>query len=90
LSRRPPAFRKLGQPIPLKEMISLTILTGYPGDARESAEEQGATVELPDNFYSLVASSHLKSEQEAVKQVVIPGEKTVLLFYDHPSTRSRG
>jgi alanyl-tRNA synthetase len=78
-------FAKLGQPIPLKEMISLYDTHGIPPEiARESAEEQGATVELPDNFYSLVASSHLKSEQEAVKQVVIPGEKTVLLFYDHP------
>lgn len=78
-------FAKRGQPIPLKEMISLYDTHGIPPEiARESAEEQGASVELPDNFYSLVASTHLKAEQVEVKQVVIPGEKTELLFYDHP------
>lgn len=78
-------FAKLGQPIPLKEMISLYDTHGIPPEiARESAEEMGATVELPDNFYSLVASTHLKSEQVEAKQVAIPGEKTELMFYDHP------
>jgi alanyl-tRNA synthetase len=78
-------FAKLGQPIPLKEMISLYDTHGIPPEiARESAEEMGASVELPDNFYSLVAASHLKSEQEEAKHVAIPGEKTELLFYDHP------
>lgn len=78
-------FAKQGQPIPLKEMISLYDTHGIPPEiARESAEEMGATVELPDNFYSLVASSHLKSEQVEATQVAIPGEKTELLFYDHP------
>lgn len=78
-------FAKQGQPVPLKEMISLYDTHGIPPEiARESAEEQGASVELPDNFYSLVASTHLKAEQVEAKQVVIPGEKTELLFYDHP------
>lgn len=78
-------FAKQGQPIPLKEMISLYDTHGIPPEiARESAEDMGATVELPDNFYSLVASSHLKSEQVEATQVAIPGEKTELLFYDHP------
>ncbi len=78
-------FAKLGQPIPLKEMISLYDTHGIPPEiTRESAEEIGASVELPDNFYSLVASTHLKSEKEETTQVAIPGEKTELMFYDHP------
>ncbi len=78
-------FAKLGRTIPLKEMISLYDTHGIPPEiARESAEEMGASVELPDNFYSLVASTHLKSEKEETTQAVIPGEKTELLFYDHP------
>lgn len=77
-------FRKKNQAIPLKEMISLYDTHGIPPEiARDSAEEFGASVELPDNFYSLVASTHLKSQEEEAKQISIPG-KTELLFYDHP------
>jgi alanyl-tRNA synthetase len=78
-------YAKQGTPVPLREMISLYDAHGIPPEiARESAEELGATVELPDNFYSIVASTHLKSEQEEAEQVVLPGEKTELLFYEKP------
>jgi len=77
-------FRKLNQPVPLQEMISLYDTHGIPPEiARESAEGLGATVELPDNFYSLVAKTHIKAEQEEAPKLIIPG-KTELLFYEHP------
>ena len=75
--------RKL-QPIPLSEMISLYDTHGIPPEiARESAEAVGATVELPDNFYSLVAKKHIRAEKEDVIKITIPG-KTELMFYEHP------
>ncbi len=76
-------FKKMGQPIPLVEMISLYDTHGIPPEiARESAEEMGATVELPDNFYSLVAKKRIRAEKEEAK-ATLPG-KTDLLFYEHP------
>ena len=82
-------FAKLGQPIPLKEMISLYDTHGIPPEiARESAEEIGAKVDLPDNFYSMVASTHIRAEQEEAPSVRIEGEKTRLLFYERPFDQS--
>jgi len=77
-------FRKLGQPVPLAEMISLYDTHGIPPEiARESAEEIGALVELPDNFYNLVAKKRIRADKEEAPPV-IPG-KTELLFYEHPN-----
>lgn len=77
-------YHKKGQAVPLKEMISLYDTHGIPPEiARDSAQELGAAVELPDNFYSLVAKTHIKAEQEETPKLVIPG-KTELMFYEHP------
>jgi alanyl-tRNA synthetase len=78
-------FKKLGQPVPLAEMISLYDTHGIPPEiARESAQAIGASVELPDNFYSLVAKKRIKAEaDEGAAKVIIPG-KTDLLYYEHP------
>ena len=77
-------YARKKQPIPLSEMISLYDTHGIPPEiARESAEEVGATVELPDNFYSLVAKKRIKAETEDVVKLTIPG-KTELMFYEHP------
>lgn len=77
-------YRKKGQAVPLKEMISLYDTHGIPPEiARDSAQALGAAVELPDNFYSLVAKTHIKAEQEETPKLVIPG-KTELMFYEHP------
>ena len=77
-------YAKKRLPIPLSEMISLYDTHGIPPEiARESAEAVGATVELPDNFYSLVAKKHIRAEKEDVIKITIPG-KTELLFYEHP------
>jgi alanyl-tRNA synthetase len=76
-------FLKKKLPIPLEEMISLYDTHGIPPEiARESAEELGAAVELPDNFYSLVAKKRIRAEKEEAK-AALPG-KTQLLFYEHP------
>ncbi len=77
-------FCKMNQAIPLQEMISLYDTHGIPPEiARESAQALGASVELPDNFYSLVAKTHIKAEAEEAPKLVLPG-KTELLFYEHP------
>ncbi len=78
------SYIKKNQPIPLLEMISLYDTHGIPPEiARESAEGMGARVELPDNFYSLVAKKHIRAEQEDEAKITIPG-KTELMFYEHP------
>ncbi|NTV27466.1 MAG: alanine--tRNA ligase, partial [Methanothrix sp.] len=77
-------YQKKNQPIPLHEMISLYDSHGIPPEiARESAEALGATVVLPDNFYSLVAKSHIRAEKVEDTKIIIPG-KTELIFYEHP------
>jgi alanyl-tRNA synthetase len=77
-------FRKMNQAIPLQEMISLYDTHGIPPEiARESAEEMGASVQLPDNFYSLVAKTHIRAEAKEAPKLVLPG-KTELLFYEQP------
>ena len=78
------SYRKKNQAIPLQEMISLYDSHGIPPEiARESAEALGASVELPDNFYSLVAKSHIRAEKAEETKIIIPG-KTELMFYEHP------
>ncbi|MDD1757796.1 MAG: alanine--tRNA ligase, partial [Methanotrichaceae archaeon] len=77
-------YRVKSQKIPLKEMISLYDTHGVPPEiAKESAEELGVSVELPDNFYSIVASTHIRAKQEDAIPIQIAG-KTELLFYAHP------
>jgi alanyl-tRNA synthetase len=79
-------FAKQGLPIPLKEMISLYDTHGIPPEiAKESAEEIGACVDLPDNFYSMVAKTHIRAEQEEeAVPISVVGQKTRLLFYERP------
>jgi len=82
-------FARLNQPIPLQDMISLYDTHGIPPEiARESAEALGARVELPDNFYSMVAASHIKAEKVETEEKSVPGEKTRLLFYERPFEES--
>jgi alanyl-tRNA synthetase len=78
-------FKKQGKPVPLAEMISLYDTHGIPPEiARESAQEMGAAVELPDNFYSLVAKKRIKAEvEEGGVKVTYPG-MTELLYYENP------
>jgi alanyl-tRNA synthetase len=78
------SYLKKKEPVPLKEMIALYDTHGIPPEiAREAAEQMGAQVDLPDNFYSLVAKKHIRAEPEEEKNPPIPG-KTELLFYENP------
>lgn len=77
-------YLKKGEGIPLAEMISLYDTHGIPPEiARDSAQELGVEVELPDNFYSLVAKTHIRAERAEEPRQVIPG-RTELLYYEHP------
>ncbi|HPT38363.1 MAG TPA: alanine--tRNA ligase, partial [Methanothrix sp.] len=76
-------FKKAGKPVPLEEMILLYDTHGIPPEiARDSAEEMGVAVQLPDNFYNLVAKKRIKAEA-GVPVKALPG-RTELLFYEHP------
>jgi alanyl-tRNA synthetase len=51
--------------LPLKEIITLYDSHGIPPDmSRDIAVAEGAVVELPDNFYSLIADMHSESGNE--------------------------
>ncbi|MDD1741707.1 MAG: alanine--tRNA ligase [Methanotrichaceae archaeon] len=77
-------YRKVGQNIPLHEMILLYDTHGIPPEiAKESADKLGVNVELPDNFYSIVATTHLRAQEEESAGLKIEG-KTKLQFYDRP------
>lgn len=76
---------KKGETIPLSEMISLYDSHGIPPEiAREAALEEGVEVELPDNFYSRVASTHIKAEKEEKEESKIDLPETRRLFYERP------
>ena len=78
------SYLKKKEPVPLSEMIALYDTHGIPPEiAREAAVQMGAQVELPDNFYSLVAKKHIRAEPVEEKKPPIPG-KTELLFYENP------
>jgi alanyl-tRNA synthetase len=77
-------YRKRGEAIPLAEMIALYDTHGIPPEiARDSAQELGVAVELPDNFYSLVAKTHIRAERAEEPRQVVSG-RTELLYYEHP------
>ncbi len=78
------SYLKKKESIPLREMIALYDTHGIPPEiAREAAVQMGAKVDLPDNFYSLVAKKHIRAEPVEEKKPPIPG-KTELLFYENP------
>lgn len=79
---------KRGETIPLSEMISLYDSHGIPPEiAREAALEEGVEVELPDNFYSRVASTHIKAEKLEKEESKIDLPETRRLFYERPFER---
>ncbi|ELZ73905.1 alanyl-tRNA ligase [Haloferax prahovense DSM 18310] len=75
------------EPIPLDELIELYDSHGIQPDmVQEIAEERGATVDIPDDFYSLVADRHeqVDGEDEAVERDDRLGDlpATDKLYYD--------
>ena len=52
--------------IPLREVITLYDSHGIPPEmVRDIAAAEGAVVEIPDNFYSLIAEIHSEAQKEA-------------------------
>ena len=52
--------------VPLQEVITLYDSHGIPPEmVKEVAAGEGAVVEIPDNFYSLIADSHSEAQKEA-------------------------
>ncbi|WP_265109405.1 alanine--tRNA ligase [Halosolutus halophilus] len=81
-------YAKRGKPIPTDELIELYDSHGIQPDmVAEIAEEAGADVDVPDDFYSLVAQRH--DTPEGVETVAEEGDdrfedlpETEKLYYD--------
>ncbi|MDD3372400.1 MAG: alanine--tRNA ligase [Methanoculleus bourgensis] len=55
--------------VPLQEVITLYDSHGIPPEmVKEVAAGEGAVVEIPDNFYSLIADSHSEAQKEAAAE----------------------
>ncbi|PKL64750.1 MAG: alanine--tRNA ligase [Methanomicrobiales archaeon HGW-Methanomicrobiales-3] len=87
-------YKAKSQRVPLAEIITLYDSHGIqPEMVKDIATKEGAVVELPDNFYSIVADQHSESKKEAVTedktakyadrvQSLPPTRK---LYYEQPS-----
>ncbi len=58
-------YKAKTQRVPLAEVITLYDSHGIPPEmVRDLATKEGAVVDLPDNFYSLIADMHSRSKEE--------------------------
>lgn len=87
------AYKLKNLPIPLDELIMLYDSHGIPPEiVRDIAEKEGAGVDLPDNFYSLIADVHSESEESentedpyaAIRERIEALPATKMLYYDLP------
>jgi alanyl-tRNA synthetase len=84
-------YKSAGEKIPLSTLIEMYDSHGIPPEiSKEAAAEMGVEVDLPDNFYSLVAEGHSKAEAKEEKvfpymERVEKLPKTKRLFYDEPT-----
>ena len=71
--------------MPLDMLIKLYDSQGLPPDTvEEVARELDFTVNVPDNFYTLVAAEHSEEAVEEEVPVELDFPETVLKFYDEP------
>jgi alanyl-tRNA synthetase len=85
------AQRYRGQDFPVAEIIKMYDSYGVPPEiVKEAATEMGAGVELPDDFYSLVAATHERVEvaEEQSSEAAQSLPATHRLFYDKPEAMS--
>src|SRR5512136_190613 len=86
-------YKAKSQRVPLAEVMTLYDSHGIqPEMIKEIAATEGAVVDLPDNFYSMVADMHSESKREAEEdrtakyadrlRALPPTKK---LYYDQPS-----
>ena len=87
-------YKAKSQRVPLAEIITLYDSHGIqPEMVKDIAAKEGAVVDLPDNFYSIVADQHSESKKEAVaedktakyKDRVQSLPPTRKLYYEQPS-----
>jgi len=86
-------YKAKSQRVPLAEIMTLYDSHGIqPEMVRDIATKEGAVVDLPDNFYSMVADSHSESKKEvevdktakyADRLQALPPTKK--LYYEQPS-----
>ncbi|MDD1711963.1 MAG: alanine--tRNA ligase [Methanoregulaceae archaeon] len=61
-------YKAKSQRVPLKDIITLYDSHGIPPEIiRDIAATEGAVIELPDNFYSLIANMHSESRKEEIQ-----------------------
>ncbi|MBP7120510.1 MAG: alanine--tRNA ligase [Methanolinea sp.] len=85
-------YKNKRERVPLKEIITLYDSHGIPPEIiKEVAVSEGAVVELPDNFYSLIADMHSESGPQETEDPfakyherinALPGTRK--LFYEQP------
>ena len=81
------AQRYRGQSFPMEELVTLYDSHGVPPEIVAAVgNEIGTNVELPDDFYSLVADTHERVEvrEEPTTEGVLDLPATYRLFYDEP------
>jgi len=86
-------YAEQNEPIPLESVIELYDSHGIQPDmVEEIAAETGATVEIPDDFYSLVADRHggdtTETETTDASERVADLPDTETLFYEDPDRGS--
>lgn len=71
--------------IPLDMLIKLYDSHGIPPETtKEISEKENFQVNVPDNFYTLVATEHSGEIQEEKGEIELDFPDTQLLFYDEP------
>ncbi|WP_340819106.1 alanine--tRNA ligase [Methanolobus sp. WCC4] len=84
-------YKEAGEKIPLDTLVEMYDSHGIPPEiSKQAASEVDVEVDLPDNFYSLVADGHSKAEAKVVKEFsyserVSRLPETKKLFYDEPT-----
>ncbi|MEF8916036.1 alanine--tRNA ligase, partial [Natronomonas sp.] len=85
-------YAQKGEPIPLEEVLELYDSQGIQPDmVEEIADDHGAEVEIPDDFYSLVAARHGGEEAFEDEEGTVDDEDRIAdlpdtekLFYEDP------
>jgi alanyl-tRNA synthetase len=87
------AYKKKSERVPLSEVITLYDSHGIPPEmVKDTAAAEGAVVEVPDNFYSLIADLHSESQKDESEDPfasyrerveVLPATKK--LYYELPT-----
>ncbi|MDN7012842.1 alanine--tRNA ligase [Methanoculleus sp. FWC-SCC3] len=62
-------YRAKSSRVPLEEVITLYDSHGIPPEVvKDVAAAEGAVVDIPDNFYSLIAETHSEAQKEAKEE----------------------